>query len=600
LPTPSLGPKLSIQTNLVSYSTMEDKRFTQPFLKILEEVAALRATDLEGSKKLFLKRLKELGWRERLNNLYRIKDKQDGKFKFFRPNREQRRFLESKKLRNLINKARQIGFTTISCVYAYDRAFFDDWSTGIMSHHQKKTEKIFSIVKYCDDWFERDWGKLLPDKPKEFNSANQISWADTKASVTVAFDFRSLTVRFLHISEAALIDDDRLSISLQSVPEVGEVVLESTPEGAAGLFYEQWQNWKNMGDLAPYKGFFFPWYEFYPEDHSKWEGKDLGVLSDKEVYLKEQLKLKDSSLAWRRWKLASDYKNREDAFEKDYPTDDESCFLSGEALVYSPTTLKAQKRFVKEPSHIGFTKKEGKKVSFYADTKGLIKIWKLPSASGDYCIGADSAEGVGKDYAVAYVIDRDTGEVAAQLRGQIPPALFAEELWKLGKFYNDCYICPEYNYHGVLVVSELIRMGYSRLYKRYTTDEMTNRPTTKVGFLTTVSTKITLTEQHVTACRQLEFRCTSEDLLKEMSTFVQHSSKSGRSFTRAARRDAHDDCVMAACLAWEMHKKMGNSSKGDVTLPDIVRFSSIDPDTGDYTYNTRWDDDDGTREHEYY
>lgn len=574
---------------------MSDKRFTPKFLEIVSEVAKVQEEDPEAAKVLFLKRLKEIGWEERIVNLYRVKDKADGLFKFFRPNPEQQRFMKDKGLRNIINKARQIGFTTFSCVYAYDRAYFDGWSTGIMAHLKEKTEKIFQIVKNCDVWFERDWGRLLPTREKDAANTCEISWKDTKASITVAYDFRSLTVRFLHVSEAALIDDERLSISLQSVPEKGEVTLESTPEGCGGLFYEQWQNWKTSGDLAPYQGFFFPWFEFYPESPDSWRNKKLGVLDDKEQYLKDHLHLEDYRLAWRRWKIASDYKNREDAFEKDYPTDDESCFLSGESLVYAPSILKAQKRFVKDPAFIGFLKREGKRVSFYSDTKGLIKVWKLPEPSAEYCIGADASEGIGKDAGVAYVLNRDTGEIAAQLRGQIPPAIFAEELWKLGKFYNDCYICPEVNQHGHLVISELVRMGYAKLYKRYTTDEITNRPTTKVGFLTTTGSKIPLTEQHVTACRELDFRCTSDDLLKEMSTFVQHSSKTGRSFTRAARKDAHDDCVMAACLAWEMHKKLGKVYKTEVGLPDAVLNARVDPDTGDYigSYSNREDSLDG-------
>lgn len=547
---------------------------------------AQASQDAPGSTtEVFRREMTALGWEERLNNLYRVKDKFDGKFKFFRPNSSQRKFLGSKQKRDIILKARQFGFTTLACLYAYDRALWDGWSTGIMSHIQKQTEKIFDIVKNANDWFVKDWGHLW--KPEqENNNTYRISWKESKASITVAFDFRSLTVQFLHVSEAAFIETDRLTSSLQSVPEHGEIIEESTPNGTGGVFYNHWQAWKKTGQGAAYHGHFFPWFDHYPENPELWKerAKYLTQATDRERELQEAYHLEPYHLAWRRWIIAASCNGDEDVFEREYPSNDRDCFLSGEAQVYSTSCLKFQQRFVRDPAHVGFLKVEGKRVSFYDDPKGLLKIWELPQPEAEYVIGADASEGIGKDAAAAIVIKRETGEMVAQLRGQIPPGVFAEELWRLGNFYNLCFVNPEANHHGHMVIEELVRRGYGKIYKRYTLDEITNKPTTKLGFLTTVGSKIPLTEAHVTACREGKFKCLSEDLFFEMNNFIQLSSKSGRSFRRQARDDMHDDTLMAACLAWEMHKKLGSEYRGEsTTLPDDFRKAVVDPDTGCFT-----------------
>lgn len=563
-------------------SDSPESKFSPVFLEAIKRVAQAAQAAPDSVSSVFRQEMVALGWRERIVNLYRIKDRFDGKFRFFRPNSSQRRFIQDKSGRDVILKARQFGFTTFACLYAYDRALFDGWSTGIMSHQRERTEKIFDIVKNANEFFIKDWGHFWkPDQ--EANSSYKISWKDSKASITVAYDFRSLTVQFLHVSEAAFIEVDRLTNSLQSAGENGEVILESTPLGPGGVFYNQWQTWRNSGELAPYRGHFFSWFEHYPEDRDRWAAlasRHPEPITEREKELQELYDLKPYHLVWRRWKLAESCNNDEEIFEKEYPSNDEDCFLSGENQVYSRAILKYQKQFIREPSHAGHLKVEGKKISYYADSKGLLKLWALPDVDAEYVIGADASEGTGKDAAVAYVLKRSTGETVAELMGHIPPPQFAEELWKLGHFYNMGWICPEINNHGHLVVEDLVRKGYSKLYKRYTIDELKNIPTTKIGFSTSVATKVPLTEAHVSACRDGKFMCRSQTLLDQMNNFVQLSNKRGNSFRREAREGEHDDCVMAVCLAWEMHRRLGDSRKSDNLLPDQLRRSKIDEDTG--------------------
>ena len=130
------------------------------------------------------------------------------------------------------------------------------------------------------------------------------------------------------------------------------------------------------------------------------------------------------------------------------------------------------------------------------------------------------------------------------------------------------------------MISELTRRNYTKLYKRHTIDDITNKPTTKLGFLTTSGNKITLTEQHVNACRMGKFRCLDKDLYLEMSNFVQIGSKTGKTIRREARGEGHDDRVIAAALTYEMHAKLGPVQVGNFDIPDSMLYGQTDPETG--------------------
>jgi hypothetical protein len=60
-----------------------------------------------------------LDWRWRINNLYYITDKSGNKVKF-KLNAQQFHFFENMHYRNIILKARQLGFTTFKMIFMLD------------------------------------------------------------------------------------------------------------------------------------------------------------------------------------------------------------------------------------------------------------------------------------------------------------------------------------------------------------------------------------------------------------------------------------------------------------------------------------------------
>lgn len=537
---------------------------------------------IEETKLKFRDEMLAIGHEERVRNLYRVKDKLSKKAVFFVPNGPQAAYLKNKSGSDIILKPRQIGFTTFSCIRALDLALFtQNIATGIMAHEQNKVQTIFTdITKFSYDWFKKDWGNFYCPK-EQSDSSTALTFKDDglgrplNSSMRVLFDFRGKTVHFLHVSEAAKVENDRLNGSLNGVPDNGEIVLESTANGMGGEFYRQWELWRKHSTTAPYKGHFTPWYEFYPEDQSAWSLPEQAELTDYEQHLLENESISPAHIAWRRHIIQKKCQGDPEVFEQEYPSNDVECFLNGQNLVFGSSVIKLQMKHTRPASDVGFLLSDGAKIVWHSDNKGLISVWKKPADGTEYAIGADPSGGVGKDNGAAYVINKVTGELVARVWGQLEPSDFASTIWKLANYYNKAWICVEANNHGHAVIELLKQKNYRNLYKRKALDELTNQVTNRVGFMTTNESKLSITEKFKTACKEGGVLICDADLIAEMSTFVQLSSRTGRSIRREASAGAHDDLVMAACLTWEM-----NSVRVAAPSREIAQVGEFDPDTG--------------------
>lgn len=562
--------------------------FTPKFLEAYDRVKAVYEEQGElAGRKAFRDEMLALGHEERIKNLYRIQDKLTKKASFFKPNVAQERYLHEKSKRTIILKCRQVGFTTLNCIRALDYALWEsNFRAGILCHKLSTVKSIFNdITKFSYTWFTRDWGKFYKPTQKQ-DSSTSLSFLDDglgrslESSILVLFDFRGKTLHFLHVAEASRIEGDRLVGSINGVPDNCEITLESTAYGRGGEFYRLWQLHRAKGPTAPYHGFFVPWFEHYPEDPGEWELQQELAWTGKELELMAQYKglITRAHLVWRRWAIESKCEGKEEVFENEYPTNDQDCFISGEASVFGNSIIKMQDRHTKDPVHLGFLFSDNNKIILHSDPKGTTAVWENPNPSRVYVIGADPAGGVGQDMGAAYVKDCESGKLVARIWGDITPDDFAKELFKLANYYNKAYICVEANNHGQIVLHVLKEMGYRNLYKRAAIDEMTSKPTKKIGFLTTNQSKILITEKLKTAAKEGKLIILDRDLIAEMSTFMQVTSKTGSSVKREASVGCHDDLVMAAALTEEMHSNRPLDSSED--LSQEHRTYTIDPDTG--------------------
>ncbi len=108
-------------------------------------------------------------------------------------------------------------------------------------------------------------------------------------------------------------------------------------------------------------------------------------------------------------------------------------------------------------------------VRFVPDPDGLLTVFRAPKA-GDrrwdrYMVSADPSETVGGDPGAIQVINRQSLEQVAVWHGQTNPIQIAEEMIKVGKYYNWAMLVPEVDYAGHATIAFLIAKNYPHLWQ---------------------------------------------------------------------------------------------------------------------------------------
>lgn len=211
--------------------------------------------------------LKDPIWR--LHNLYYIVDK-DAKKVLFQPNRAQLDFIQNMHSRNVILKARRLGFTTVCCLaYLDDCLFKPNITAALIAHKLPDAQKIFSSkVKFPYDNLAPELKERIPVKRE---TTDELVFKNN-SEISVTTSARSGTLSWLHISEYGKIcsqyPDKAQEIRTGSFPaaERGVITIESTAEGEGGDFYENTTNAQNLARTGAvltrkdFKFFFYPWW----------------------------------------------------------------------------------------------------------------------------------------------------------------------------------------------------------------------------------------------------------------------------------------------------------------------------------------------------
>ena len=201
-----------------------------------------------------------------------------------------------------------------------------------VAHSQESAEAIFNIV-------QRFWEKLpkadaqgragkvaLECPPDRVSAARQRVSGGNGGRQRGARDDHSQSALFGGLPLAPRAAETLASLRAAVVPD-GEIVLESTPNGAAGVFYEEWQKASETG----YTQHFFPWW--YERELSRDRGRRgryCAADATEEKDLMERHGLSEEQIAWRRkqWKVLRGLAAQE------YAEDAGSCFLaSGNACL---------------------------------------------------------------------------------------------------------------------------------------------------------------------------------------------------------------------------------------------------------------------------
>ena len=190
----------------------------------------------------FIKKLANRYWR--LNNLYTIVNKKD-KLQAFKMNGAQKYLFSIKHPKTITLKSRQRGVSTYKVLENLDKCLFNsNTQAGIQSYGLIESRKLYRKALVAWEHFPQDIKDLLE---LSMTSANQEGLTFSNGSTLRIGNFRGDTLSSLHVSELAKIAikypekaEELNTGAFEAVETNATISIESTAEGASGLFYDLW------------------------------------------------------------------------------------------------------------------------------------------------------------------------------------------------------------------------------------------------------------------------------------------------------------------------------------------------------------------------
>lgn len=318
-------------------------------------------TDFGFTEEELLAGLADPVWR--LSNLYKIVDAKK-RVVTFRPNTAQLKLLKGIHTRNVVLKARKMGFSTFIQLFMLDTALFSANERGkVIAQDRDTAEAIFrDVFKYAYD-----------NLPEPFKIAAPLDGAASKSSISftnnsvveVTTSARGTTPTFLHISEFGKIaakDPGKareiITGSITAVAEDGLVFVESTAEGQEGEFFKLVEQARAVQEAGKqlwkldFKFHFFGWWEdpkyVAPKNAIVIPKKDQEYFEDLEEVIKH--KLTPEQRAWYVIYRDRTYMGDEEKMWAEMPSiPDEAFKVSMEGAYF-----KEQFRQIRKEQRIGF------------------------------------------------------------------------------------------------------------------------------------------------------------------------------------------------------------------------------------------------------
>lgn len=283
----------------------------------------------------------------------------------FIPNEAQIKFLKRMWHRNIILKARQLGFTTLIAILYLDHALFNaNQFCGIIAQDLDASEKIFrNKVKFAYDNLPEVLRQRMPLKK---DSASTLLFAHNNSSFEVGVSMRSGTYHRLHISEFGKIcakypdkAKEVMTGSIPTVPTNGVLVIESTAEGQQGDFYNLTQkaqaHFAQKKILTPkdYRFHFYAWWQepkyrlpvagvkISPADHAYFDEVEMIVGRDMNL----DITIHPEQRAWYVATRDADFSGNPDRMWQEYPSYPAEAFqVSTDGNYYAKDMLKLRQR----------------------------------------------------------------------------------------------------------------------------------------------------------------------------------------------------------------------------------------------------------------
>lgn len=410
------------------------------------------------------------------------------------------------RVRAVILKARQEGVSTwVGARFTHKTNLFEGQKSLILADSIERAQAIYGI-------YERYYMNLPEDLHPQVVSRQgrrHMQFAhDSEIAIRPASDAnagRAATIHLLHCSEIAFWPENTQHevwrSAIQAVPDLGsEVIVESTANGAGGLFHNLWERTQDRG--SGWLGIFLPWWihEEYdagygnsgPPTQEELDGIEkhaddfeMLALGEGIPWNGQKYVLPLSRLAWRRRTIIERFagdpqtlgRDATRDFQQEYPATADEAFLMSGATFFDEEALRRLAQRTKDPEVAGnLTERvlvvEGvqhQKIDIRESRRGLVEVWERPDPLHHYTIGVDTAEGRlvekarvsadraalesgGRDYssAAVYRLARDAyhdkrtntdhpptpRKLVAVIHGQPASDVFARQLSLAGQWYR--------------------------------------------------------------------------------------------------------------------------------------------------------------------
>jgi hypothetical protein len=301
------------------------------------------------------------------------------------------------------------------------------------------------------------------------------------------------------------------------------LVLESTPNGAYGAFYEEWGRGVEPLSANGLVRHFLPW---WMEPAYVSEGVSAELMSAEESALVETHELSAEQIGFRRGLERSFGGLRSQEFAEDA----ETCFRATGDCCFDVAAIESRL------SEVALAANEVRR-------GGALLVWMQALPGREYIVAVDTAGGgADGDFAAVQVIDAATGMQCAELQERLAPLDLARVVAGLAREYGGSLVAIERNNHGSAVLAYLSAVErYERVY----------RQAGQAGWLTTSASKPEMVSGLGALLVERPQMFLSRRLLAECRTFVR--GEYGRS---GAAGGAHDDLVMSMALAQAVRVEM--------------------------------------------
>jgi hypothetical protein len=361
------------------------------------------------------------------------------------------RFLAGKPLRGILVKPRKRGASTVVGGAHYHQLMNFRHEGVIIGDKLDTSDIVFRMMQnYAEtDGYRGQWGSDYTSTTEEmkWEHGSVLRQATARGKATV----RGLTPQFIHGTEAAHWEnpEETMDAALNAIPDSGfnVVLLESTPFGAEGPFFNTWKGgrwpkaeespggklyWKKWESLCPdqppdasglsesyFVRIFAAWYEF-EDSHIRLtpeQKQEMERTLDAESWYAGEKKLMDlyltdgpkgprlgdevvdcdvwEQLAWRRVTIKTKCRSSVRIFQEEHPDDPHSCFTSSGRQVFDDDALTHIQLLCRKNVDTGNVD-DSKERAIWSTTGhdgATIHRWEPPKIGCRYLMSVDLAEG---------------------------------------------------------------------------------------------------------------------------------------------------------------------------------------------------------------